>query len=148
MDMKKLFLTLAFCLTILTVPVLAQDAQPVPGESPTLAELQIALWPEYDQPGVLVIYRGLFAPDTTLPAPVEIRIPASVGQPTAVAYVDDSGQRFNQQYTTRIENDQLVVSFELPTLGFQLEYYDELPVDSTGLGLCRRRSGTLRQAYC
>ncbi len=115
------------------MPALAQDTQPASGDTPTLADLQVALWPEYDRPQVLVIYRGLFAPDTALPVPVEIRIPASVGQPTAVAYVDESGQRFNQQHTTRIEGDQLLVSFELPTLGFQLEYYDELPMESTGM---------------
>jgi hypothetical protein len=63
---------------------------------------------------------------------VEIRIPASAGQPTAVAYVDEAGQRFNQAHTTRVDGEQLVVSFELATSGFQLEYYDELPVDSTG----------------
>jgi hypothetical protein len=33
---------------------------------------------------------------------------------------------------TRVEGDLLVVSFELDSQGFQLEYYDELPVDSTG----------------
>jgi hypothetical protein len=64
--------------------------------------------------------------------PVEFRIPVDVGQPTAVAYVGEGGQRFNQEHTTRVEGDWLVVAFELPTQGFQLEYYDTLPVDSTG----------------
>ena len=132
MDMKKLVLTLAFCLAILTTPALAQDTQPAAGNTPTLANLEIALWPEYDRPEVLVIYRGLLAPETALPALVEIRIPSRVGQPTAVAYVDESGQRFNQQHTTRIEGDQLVVSFELSAPGFQLEYYDDLGIESTG----------------
>jgi hypothetical protein len=81
---------------------------------------------------VLVIYHGSFAPETTLPVPVELRIPARVGAPTAVAYVGQGGERLNQEYTTRLEGDQLVVSFELPTLGFQLEYYDALAVDSAG----------------
>jgi hypothetical protein len=99
---------------------------------PTLSSLDLALWPEYDRPEVLVIYRGLFAPETTLPVPVELRIPARVEAPTAVAYVGQGGERLNQEYTTRLEGDQLVVSFELPTLGFQLEYYDALAVDSAG----------------
>lgn len=94
--------------------------------------LEISLWPEFDRPEVLVIYRGLFEEGTSLPVPVEIRIPARAGQPSAVAYVGDDGQRFNQQYTTRNEGDWLVVSFELEELGFQLEYYDPLPVDSAG----------------
>jgi hypothetical protein len=49
-----------------------------------------------------------------------------------MAYVDEAGQRFNQEHTVSVDGDQLVVSFELATLGFQLEYYDELPVDSAG----------------
>jgi hypothetical protein len=123
--MKRLILTLTFCMVILSRPVLAQDV-------PVLSDLEISLWPEYDRPEVLVIYRGLFAEDTRLPVPVEISIPARVGQPTAVAYVGEGGQRLNQEHTTRIEGDWLVVAFELSTLGFQLEYYDALPADSAG----------------
>jgi hypothetical protein len=104
------------------------EAQP----PPELSTLDISLWPEFDRPDVLVIYRGLFASDTPLPVAVEFRIPASAGQPTAVAYVGEDGQRFNQPYETQLEGDWLVVSFELSTLGFQLEYYAPLPVDSAG----------------
>lgn len=123
--MKRLLLIAAVCVAFLAGPARAQDA-------PTLSSLEIAVWPEFDRPEVLVIYRGLLSADTPLPASVEIRIPARVGQPTAVAYVDEAGQRLNQQYTTRLEDDWLVVSFELVAQGFQLEYYDLLPVDSTG----------------
>ena len=123
--MKRFLWTLAFFLAFLGLPAQAQDA-------PTLSTLEVALWPEYDRPEMLVIYRGAFAPETQVPVPVEIRIPARVGQPTAVAYVDEAGGRINQQYTTRLEGDWLVVSFELAALRFQLEYYDSLPVDANG----------------
>ena len=122
--MKQL-LILALLLVSLAGNVQAQ-------EQPTFANLEIALWPEFDRPDVLVIYRGQLDADVSLPAPIEISVPARVGQPTAVAYVDDAGQRFNQQYTTRVEGDQLIVAFELSTLAFQLEYYDALPADTTG----------------
>jgi hypothetical protein len=81
---------------------------------------------------MLVIYRGFFEAGTSLPMAVDIRIPASAGSPTAVAYVDETGNRFNQEYTTRVEDDALVISFDLSSLGFQLEYYDELTVDPGG----------------
>jgi hypothetical protein len=55
-----------------------------------------------------------------------------VGSPTAVAYVGEDGGRYNLQYTTRVENEEVVVAFDLPTLGFQLEYYDALPIDPSG----------------
>jgi len=126
--MKRFLIALAFCLAFLGLPAQAQ-ADVI---SPTLSSLEIALWPEFDRPEMLVIYRGVFAPETSLPVPVEIRIPARVGQPAAVAYVNEGGQQFNQQYTTQVEGDWLVLSFELATPGFQLEYYDGLPVDSKG----------------
>jgi hypothetical protein len=123
--MKRYFLVIGFLLAFLVGPVHAQDA-------PTISNLEIALWPEFDRPEMLVIYQGTMAADTPLPVAVEFRIPSKVGAPTAVAYVGESGDRLNQQYTTRVEGDWLVVSFELATLGFQLEYYDALPVDAAG----------------
>ncbi len=123
--MKRYFLVLFFCLTLIAVPVRAQ-------QSPTLSTLEISLWPEYDRAEVLVIYRAQFAEGTSLPVPVEVRLPPNIGQPHAVAFVDEGGQRFNQQYTTRVEGDWLVVSFELSTRAFQLEYYAPLAVDASG----------------
>ena len=124
-SMKRLLLILVLCWVALAGLVQAQ-------ESPTLASLEISVWPEYDRPEVLVIYRGELDADVSLPALVEIAVPARVGQPTAMAYVDDLGQRLNQQYTTRVEGDSLIVSFELVTQSFQLEYYDALPAGEAG----------------
>jgi hypothetical protein len=95
-----------------------------------LSLLELSLWPEFDRPEVLVIYRGVFAAETTLPVPVEIRIPVVAGPPTAVAYVDPEGQRLNQSFTTAEEDEWLVVVFDLPSLAFQLEYYAPLPEDA------------------
>ena len=122
--MNRLFV-LVLLLASLTGSVQAQ-------QEPTLETLEIALWPEFDRPEVLVIYRGLLGADVPLPAAIEIAVPARVGQPTAMAYVDEAGQRFNQQYTTRVEGDRLIVAFELSTTAFQLEYYDALPADASG----------------
>ncbi|MCL7452850.1 MAG: zinc ribbon domain-containing protein [Anaerolineae bacterium] len=123
--MKQLGLILVLFLLVLAGPSWAQ-------ETPTLENLEISLWPEFDRPDVLVIYRGAFEAGTSLPVPVDIRIPAAAGAPTAVAFVDQAGERFNQQYTTRVEDGALVVSFELSTLAFQLEYYLELSMDAAG----------------
>ena len=101
-------------------------------ETPELAVLSIALWPEFDRSEMLVIYQGALAAETLLPAAVEVRSPARVGRPTAMAYLSEAGERLNQQYTTRIEGETLVVSFQLAAPGFQLEYYDGLPVSAEG----------------
>jgi hypothetical protein len=102
------------------------------GEQPSVATLQISLWPEYDRPEMLVIYRGVLAEDTPLPAALEIAMPADIEAPSAMAYLDETGQRLNQPYTSRVEGEARIVSFELPTLRFQMEYYDVLPVGPTG----------------
>lgn len=101
-------------------------------ETPELAVTSIALWPEFDRPEMLIIYQGALTAETPLPAAVEVRIPARVGRPTAMAYLSEAGERLNQQYTTRIEGETLVVSFQLAAPGFQLEYYDDLPVSPEG----------------
>jgi hypothetical protein len=123
--MKRIFLLLVCCLIWTAVPIQAQ-------QSSTLSSLEISLWPEYDRPDLLVIYRGQFAEDTPLPMQVDLRLPPGVAQPHAVAFVGQDEQRFNQEYTTRVEGDQVVVSFELSTLSFQLEYYAPFPVAASG----------------
>jgi len=123
--MKRILFTLVLFWVLMAWPVQAQDG-------PTISTLDVSVWPEFDRPEALVIYRGVLAPDITLPAPVEIRIPARAGEATAVAYVDTGGQRFNQQHTTRVEGDWLVIAFTLETPGFQLEYYDPIEVSSSG----------------
>ena len=115
-----------FLLTSLVAPVLAQDAMPASGATPALASLDIGLWPEYDRPGMLVISRGEFAPEVPMPLTVEWRIPADSGAPSAVAAVDPQQGLVNQQNTTRVEGDWLVISFELTTPAFQVEYYAPL----------------------
>jgi hypothetical protein len=123
--MKRIIILLVSCLIWIAVPIEAQ-------QSSTLSSLEISLWPEYDRPDLLVIYRGQFAEGTPLPVQVDLRLPPGVVQPHAVAFVGEDAQRFNQEYSTRVEGDRVVVSFELSTLSFQMEYYTPLPVDASG----------------
>jgi hypothetical protein len=130
--MKRFLFIVLLGVALLGQPTVAQEQDARSAGGLTIANLNIAVWPEFDRPDVLVIYRGQFASDTQFPVPVEFRIPASAGQPTAVAYVAEDGGRYNQNYTTRSEGDALVVSFELATPAFQLEYYDPLSIDPRG----------------
>jgi len=66
--------------TLLSAPMQLGSASP-------LERLEVALLPEYDQPGVLVILRGLLSPAVELPAHVEIPVPAAYGEPSAVAII-------------------------------------------------------------
>lgn len=87
------------------------------------AKMSVALWPEFDRPGVLVIYHGILAPDVPLPTTITFAVPAEAGAPSATAGVDESGLYHYRQYTTVVQGDQLLVSYSLPYREFQLEYY-------------------------
>lgn len=91
---------------------------------PTLTALTIELWPEYDQPSMLVIMRGTLAPTVVLPTTIILHIPAAAGGPSAVAGQDPTGQLFNIPFTTAAVGDILTVQFEAQLASFQLEYYD------------------------
>lgn len=118
LSMTRILLLLA-CLTLLVSPLPARAQA-----APTLAELEIDFWPEYDQPAMLVIYRGTLAADAPLPASLTFAIPAEYGPPLAVAFTDTQGQLLNLDYTTTTAGEQMLIAFDAPTRKFQFEYYD------------------------
>lgn len=91
-----------------------------------LERLQVDLWPEYDQPDMLVIYRGTLPADTPLPAALTLRLPARVGEPSSVAYDDGTGNLFNAPYSVEAVGEWLAVTLEIAAPHFQLEFYDSL----------------------
>lgn len=118
--MIRRLIILLLLLGSIGLPFASVHAQSVP----VLASLQISFWPEYDQPSTLVIYRGVLAADTPLPASLQFAIPAKYGPPIAVAFIDDQGQLLNLEHTSNVQGDQMVIAFDAPTTNFQFEYYD------------------------
>ncbi len=86
--------------------------------------LGIDLWPEYDRPGVLVIYRASIAPGVALPAQVTFRIPAAAGPPTAVAERQSDGQLISLPFERRVEGDTAFIELTATRPVVQMEYYD------------------------
>ena len=93
--------------------------------SPTLAGLNIALWPEYDRPEVLVIFRGRVEDSALLPAPVSFNLPGAIEAMHAVAYFDEErGTLVNvAAYDFAAGADGKTLSFTVPARQFQFEYY-------------------------
>lgn len=93
-----------------------------------LASLQVEIWPEYDRPAALVIMRGELAADVTLPAKVSLRIAASSGGPSAVAYSNGKGGNLlNLQYDQKITTGGFItLLFDTPERFFHIEFYDPL----------------------
>ncbi len=110
-------------LLFLVIPVQAQTEI-------HLTSASIDLWPEYDQPGILVIYHIQLAQNTTLPASLGLHIPA-LAQINAVAEADASKGLINVPYQSTIQGDQSTVTITTNSLQLQLEYYVGLTKDGT-----------------
>jgi hypothetical protein len=100
-------------------------------QPPAIERLTVALWPEYDQPAMLVILRVQLAPGTVLPAEVTLPIPASAGEPLAVAYTTAEGALLNAPYTRQVQGDWALITLTSETLSAQLEYYQPLQISGT-----------------
>jgi len=101
-------------------------SRPVQAQSSTgIDKLEVDLWPDYDRPDVLVIYRITLAPQTALPARLSFRIPKEVSKPSNLAMKDVDGFLYNiETYTMTQESGFQTVNFSSPSLEVQLEYYD------------------------
>jgi hypothetical protein len=114
---KKTILIVLFTLFIVVSSAKAQ-------ESPSLETLVIDLWPEYDQPSMLVIYKAELSPEVSLPAEITFRMPVQAGQPAVVAVGPDAQSVADVVYDTQVMGDWLDVSFIATTPAIQFEYYD------------------------
>ena len=93
----------------------------------TLASLQVQLWPEYDQPSMLVIYDFKLGAGTTLPVGVSIKFPEDANL-VAVAVQGADGSLMNADYLESAGDDAwqaVVVQIQSPTT-YRIEYYQPL----------------------
>lgn len=100
---------------------------PVTGRSQaltSLSELKVDLWPEFDRPSMLVIYKAIIASGTPLPVEIRLRIPQTAGAPNAVASRQPGGSLLNIPYELDAAGEWSVITFTATTPEFQLEYYD------------------------
>ncbi|MGQ9491431.1 MAG: zinc ribbon domain-containing protein [Anaerolineae bacterium] len=88
-------------------------------EGPDIARASLRLWPEYDDPGLLVIFAGDFSDPTSFPRDVSFPLPAGARNVQA-AYPDASGSLLIAQAET---NANQVTYKQLPVAAFHLEYY-------------------------
>jgi hypothetical protein len=87
--------------------------------------LQISIWPEYDQPGVLVIYHISLSAQTSLPARLTLSIPGASEKPYNLAMKDVDGLLYNLDYSlSKSGTDWIQVTFTTPSQEIQMEYYD------------------------
>ena len=113
---RTIFLILIFLL-VLPLAVQAQDDL-------SLANVDVAIWPEFDKPSVLVIYQITLPAGVKYPYEMQIRIPAVSGVPNAVAAKQADGSLVNLTYNQETSGDWSTITFTATTPDVQLEYYD------------------------
>ncbi|MCX6028739.1 MAG: zinc ribbon domain-containing protein [Chloroflexi bacterium] len=108
------------CLGLLIIGVhLSASAQ---GPQPAIQQSSLRLWPEYDDPGLLVIFAGTFSNTATFP--VQVAFPLPEGARGIQATMQDAaGQLVNQDW--EIAGSKLI--FTLPQPAFHTEYYLDRP---------------------
>jgi hypothetical protein len=113
-----ILLIVFFWLGVYTFPVFAQT-------SPALAILEVDLRPEFDQPGVLVVFHMVLKSDTQLPATLTVRIPTAAGEPSLVAWVNPSDGSMNSiPYQVDTKKDWNWVTFTTSANEVDFEYHD------------------------
>jgi zinc-ribbon domain len=117
--MQKKLSVFLLSLVLLFVPVLTRAQQ-----GNTLSFVEVDLWPEFDRPTMLVIYHFTIPAQTSLPLTMNVRIPAAVGTPNAVAVKQPDGALLTIPYTQEAAGDWSRLVFQATANEVQIEYYD------------------------
>lgn len=121
-------LLLAVLLALAGVTAVARGARAQ--TEPRLSLLHITVWPEFDKPLALVMIEAELIPDTALPSPLTLRIPAIAGQPYAVASAASfASDPLDLAYDTATDDDSLLVTVETPNRVVRVEFYVPLTRD-------------------
>jgi len=119
------------CFTVLAVLMALWVSFPVQAQSEVrLISVSVDIWPEYDQPAVLVIYHISLSPDITLPANLNLRVPAQA-EVFAVAIADPANGLLNTPYDRTLQGSWATLKITANSRDVQVEYYDALVKNRT-----------------
>ena len=119
------------CFAVLVVLVALWVSIPVQAQSEVrLSSVSVEIWPEYDKPAVLVIYHISLFPGTTLPATLNLRVPAQA-EVFAVAVADSANGLLNAPYDRTVQGSWANLTITANSLDAQVEYYDVLVKNGT-----------------
>ncbi len=119
---KPRTLVLLLLSLLFVIPVTSSAQEPL-----QISSLEIAIWPEYDRPDALVIYQLRLAEDQTAPATISLPIPASAGEPHAVAaWYPDGSLDDSVSWSISRQGDWALVEVTTVTNGIWLEFYDDI----------------------
>ncbi len=92
-----------------------------------VSQLKISVWPEYDQPTVLVMFDGTLADATNLPRSVSVLIPSSANlRVTTYTNADGTFAPEQSSQPANLNDGWTRVTFSIKTAQYHVEYYDNL----------------------
>lgn len=118
---KAAFLLFVLFVIVHVIPLMTVLGQ----DEPEFTSVKVSLWPEYDQPKMLVIYDLTLPAGTPLPATITIRMPVTAAAPHAVASRQPDDSLNNLPFNPpKMMGGWQEVDFEATTLESRFEYYD------------------------
>lgn len=87
-----------------------------------ISQLKVGIWPEYDDPKVMVTYDGKFADQATFPTKVNFLIPKDAEDVHACA-IDPQGKHECQAFEKDIKGEFANISYSLPRADFSVMSY-------------------------
>lgn len=95
----------------------------------SLSKVQVQLWPEYDQPSMLVIFDFTVSKDTTLPAQISFRLPKDANV-NAVAF-DQGGNLVNGKFdASTVDGDWQILTITVDAVtAYHFEYYEPIAIN-------------------
>ena len=128
----SLFFTLCACVTILFYYFAPVTHAEVYKSDVRYKDIEIQLWPEYDQQSVWVGCTMLLAEDTPIPAQIELRIPTSVGNPNVISIGPNKDYLFEVPYQRIVDGEWSFISFKTTEPLIRMEYEDQnLTINNT-----------------
>ena len=115
--------------TVLLLLILVGLAAPGLAQEPPHVHFQrfeVAIWPEYDQPSALVMYRGWLSQDVQLPITVSLPVPASVAAPSAAAKRGPGTGLLIASHTVELGESWNLVHLHTDLPEVRLEFYIDL----------------------
>lgn len=91
--------------------------------SPQLTNMAVSVMPEYDQPRVLVSYRGELNADVPLPREMGLRLPADASIEHICSIKQPGEEHICQKYSADPDGQYLAVTWEAVTPTMYVEFY-------------------------